>query len=176
MVDMQSDEVCLHPSSVWPQVAPGRAVHAIRVTCAIVTRTDCKCPQQQQCSTLVSHRSTWPDAKAPLWKFSKVPPLLGQKRRQLRLYTHVSKPGAAFLDQQYDQIRFTNIRCQSPNNSIHCKHSTNHTNTVQHILSIPRAQAFSSFYLRMVHNLARLQPLLDTEQYFFLDHACAVRR
>ena len=55
-------------------------------------------------------------------------------------------------------------------------HSKSHTNKLWHTFqSILMAQAFTSFYLRMVHNLARWQPLLDTEQYFFLDHAYMVR-
>ncbi len=48
MVDMQSEKVCLHPSSVWLQGISGGVVHPVRVKCITVTKTDGECPEQLQ--------------------------------------------------------------------------------------------------------------------------------
>jgi len=117
---------------------------------------------------------------SPAFKVVKGPSIAGAKQETTETVHMCQNPNQHpccnwLVDEPNDQICCTNTWCQSPGDSVLFQHSKNHTNKVQHILSILKAQAFSSFYLRVAHNLACLQPLLDTEQYFFLDHACVVR-
>ncbi len=166
IVDMQAEEVCLHPRSFWLQIPSGGVVHAIRVKLLSLGQM---VKVLNSCSSVTP--TTWP-AKAPLSMFSNVPPLPGRNRRQLRL---CQNPNQHLL-----MNKLIKYAVQTPSASHQATALCSNTQRITRMkfstfVSILAAQAFSSFYLRMAHNLARLQPLLDTEQYFFLDHACVVR-
>lgn len=138
IVDMQAEEVCLHPRSFWLQIPSGGVVHAIRVKLLSLG---------QMVKVLNSCSSVTPNymaSKSPAFNVLKRPSIAGAKPETTET---VSKPESAFVDEQIDQICCTNTKCQSPSNSIMFKHSENHTNEVQHICIYSCGTSFLIFLL-----------------------------